>query len=102
LIFAKPPWGFRWSETPAAAAQVDEEISRNEHIRPRWEGVKDRLVHTAAKEGTPLRGMEAGLFAVAIEATALVGPIWIVYQLSGDTLTVHSVQFPEPDQTIPF
>lgn len=89
MIFAKPPGGFRWVESAHAQQQVQTANESNPLFGARWLAIRERLIQTAAREGTPLRGMEAGLFTILIVGDP---EIRIVYQLHADTLTVHSVK----------
>jgi hypothetical protein len=88
VIFAKPPGGFRWVESARAVEQIKVAAETASAFSARWEAIKARLVQTAAREGTPVRGQGAGLFTIRIDGAP---EIWIVYQLHGDTLTVHSL-----------
>jgi hypothetical protein len=92
LIFAKPPGGFRWTETPDVAARVDGAEERWPRLRERWNAVKERLIHTAARDGLPVK-IEAGLFTVQFPPAEEAPGLNLVYRLKGDTLTVLSVMF---------
>lgn len=62
------------------------------NLRLRWQALRDRLIHTAAKEGQVLR-YEAGLFGIQVPASEGTPELWLICQLKGDTLTVRSVMF---------
>lgn len=100
MLFAKPPGGFKYAETPRAAQQIDDACERWSGMRKHWLAVRERLVLTGAQEGQPLR-IHAGLFGIQFPATEAAPALNLVYQLKGDTLTMHSVMVADDADEIP-
>ncbi len=94
MLFAKPEGGFRWTEAPKAAQEIDAACERWPGLRTHWLAIQQRLVHTAAREGQAIP-VHAGLFGIQFPATEIAPGLNLVYQLKGDTLTMHSVVISE-------
>lgn len=96
MLFAKPAGGFKWTESPQAAQAIDSACEHWPGLRSHWHAIRERLVHTAAQEGQAIR-IHAGLFGIQFPSTEAAPALNLVYQLKGETLTMHSVMIPDSD-----
>lgn len=92
MIFAKPPEGFNWRVSDHAQGQLDEIFKKHPLMRPYWEVLKERLKHTAHREGTRSQLLAESNAFVFITDFDELPSIGIVYTILGDTITLHSVR----------
>lgn len=92
MIFARPPEGFRWVETPHAQKQLDEAFTQYPDLKSHWMGIRKRLIFTGHREGEiASAALESNAYIFSVELYKLP-TLQLLYTILGETLTVQSVR----------
>ncbi len=96
MIFAKPRDGFEWAESKKAKSQLRDILKDHPELKPYWNALKERLIHTGHREGTKAPFMDdsnAFIFSTELENEIIMQ---VLYTILGFTLTAQSVRLKEP------
>lgn len=93
MIFAKPQGGFRWAVTDKVKDTLNELQLEYPSILDLWQAIKERLIHTGAREGVRIKETgDANVFLFTLQSPHELFRLQLVYTIKGDTLTVQSVR----------